>query len=214
MKWNIDDIPSFIAAVEQGGISAAASKLNISKSTVSKALSRLEEALGVRLLDRNSRNVRVTSEGQAFYQHCIRIMEQVNEANGQMAGLISEPQGKLVAALPIAFSREFVAQHIEQFRQRYPDIELEIIITSSPVDIIRDQIDLAVGQFHLQVDAGIAVQKDRKQGGDIELCEGAGGGEAQGTPDFSIAMTERCPGGILLGQDFPGKGQKLHAFKR
>jgi len=144
LKWKIDDVPIFVAVVEQEGVSAAAVQLNMSKSTVSKSLSRLENALGVRLLERNSRNSRITSEGETFYRQARLIMDQVGEANGVMAGLTAVPAGKLVVALPMAFGREIVASRLPEFRAQYPQIELEIIITSRPVDIIRDQIDIAV----------------------------------------------------------------------
>ena len=150
MKWNIDDVPIFVAVVQQQGVSAAADFLGKPKSSVSRAITRLEEALGVRLLERNSRNVRTTSEGDAFFRHCISIMEQVEEANAQMSGLTAVPTGPLVVALPIAFGREIIAKHLAEFEQQYPHIELEIIITSHPVDIIQEQIDLAVtiGPLH------------------------------------------------------------------
>lgn len=150
MKWNIDDVPIYIAVVEYDGISAAARFLDISKSTVSKAISRLEDALGVRLLERNSRNVRVTSEGEIFYKHGMLIMEQVNETNAVMSGLTATPRGRLVVALPIAFSREIVAPYLNDFQKRYPQVDLEILVTNKPVDIIRDQIDLAVVVGELQ----------------------------------------------------------------
>ncbi|GAC03418.1 LysR family transcriptional regulator [Paraglaciecola chathamensis] len=144
MQWKIDDLPLFLAVVEQKGISHAAEYLGLSKSHISKAISRLELALGIRLLERNSRNVRVTQEGKAFYEQGLNIMEQVKEADALVSGLTTHPRGKLVVAMPIAFTREFVAPRIGQFRQQYPAIELEIIVTSLPVDIIRDNIDIAL----------------------------------------------------------------------
>ncbi len=144
MHWSLDDIPIFVAVVEHSGITAAANQLHLSKSAVSKAIARLESALNVRLLERNSRNVRVTSEGEAFYTQSLTIMEQVNNANAVMVGLVAKPAGKLVVALPIAFSREIFAKHLPKFKRLYPDIDLEIIISSHSVDIIRDQIDVAV----------------------------------------------------------------------
>lgn len=144
MKWNIDDVPIFVAIVDHKGISAAAGQLGISKSTVSKSLTRLESALEIRLIERNSRNVRITHEGQVFYRHCQGILEQVDNTNAEMSGLAIRPSGKLVVALPIAFCREIVAPRLLQFQQQYPAINLEIIVTSHPVDLIRDQIDLAV----------------------------------------------------------------------
>ncbi|KEA64147.1 Transcriptional regulator, LysR family [Marinobacterium lacunae] len=144
MRWNIDDVPIYLAIIDHKGVSAAAQVLGTSKSTVSKALSRLEEALGVRLIERNSRNLRITSEGEVFYRHASLIMEQVRETDAVMAGMTSEPRGKLVVALPMAFAREIVAPHLGHFHTLYPEVDVEIIITSRPVDIIRNQIDLAV----------------------------------------------------------------------
>lgn len=144
MLWKIDDLPLFLAVVEQKGISHAADYLGLSKSYISKAITRLESALGIRLLERNSRNVRITENGKAFYEQGLIIMEQVKEADALVSGLTTHPRGKLVVAMPIAFTREFIAPKIGEFRQRYPEIELEIIVTSLPVDIIRDNIDIAL----------------------------------------------------------------------
>lgn len=144
MKWNVDDIPKFIAAVDRKGISAAADHLGLPKSSVSRSITRLEDALGVRLLERNSRNVRITSEGDVFYQRCLLIMDEVEQANAEMSGLVALPTGKLVVSLPMAFSREVFSPHIPLFISKYPDIELEVIITSKDVDIIRDHIDVAL----------------------------------------------------------------------
>lgn len=148
--WNLDDVPVYLAIVDKRGISRAALALGVSKSMVSKALGRLEEALGVRLLERNSRNIHVTTEGATFYRHAVLIMEQVNETQAIMAGLTSVPCGRLSVALPIAFSREIVSPHLERFHQQYPLVELDILITSHMVDIIREQIDMAVvvGPLH------------------------------------------------------------------
>ena len=144
MGWNIDDVPVFVAVVEQKGVSAAAAHLNMPKSTVSKAVTRLEDALGLRLFDRNSRTVTVTRDGEVFYRHAQSILEQVREASAVMAGLTSEPSGRLVAAVPMAFGREIVAPHLVAFRRRYPKVALELVITGQAPDLIRDQIDLAV----------------------------------------------------------------------
>lgn len=72
MKWNLDDLPVFLSIVEHGGISVAANILGMPKSTVSTTLSRLERSLGVRLIDRSSRNLRITTEGEFFYKEAKR----------------------------------------------------------------------------------------------------------------------------------------------
>jgi len=144
MKWTIDDVPIFIAVVEQNGVTAAANALGMPKSTVSKALSRLEDALGLRLIERNSRTLRITSEGDTFYRQALLIMEQVREADAAMAGLNAVPSGRLVAALPPALCQELVAPNLASFRARFPAVELDLIVTSHGVDLLRDQVDVAV----------------------------------------------------------------------
>jgi len=142
--WSLDDVPVYLAILEQQGISQAARQLGVSKSMVSKALRRLETALGVRLIERNSRNMRITSEGRVFQHHARLIMEQADETQAIMSGLTAVPAGRLVVALPMAFSREVVTPRLPVFHRQYPRIELEVVITSRELDIIRDQIDLAV----------------------------------------------------------------------
>lgn len=144
MKWNIDDVPVFLAIVEQSGITAAARTLGMPKSTVSTALTRLEHGLGLRLLDRNSRNLRVTSEGETFYRQAVLILEQVREADAAMAGRTAVPSGRLSVALPPAFAQEFVAPNLSGFHAEFPEIELDLIITAHGVDLLRDSVDLAV----------------------------------------------------------------------
>jgi DNA-binding transcriptional LysR family regulator len=144
MKWNIDDIPVFLAVVEQSGITAAARSLDMPKATVSKSVTRLEQALGLRLLERTSRSLRVTSEGQTFYRQAFLIMEQVRAADATMAGLNAVPSGRLVVALPPAFCQEIVSPSLAVFHERYPQVELDLIITSQRVDMLRDQVDVAL----------------------------------------------------------------------
>ena len=143
-KWNLEHLPVFVQVAELLGISAAANQLNIPKSSVSKTISQLEKSLGVRLFERNSRNVRLTNEGEVFYKESLRILEVVDNAAHTMQGIVSTPSGKLTVALPIAFSREIIAPKLKDFTEQYPDIELEVVVTNQALDIIKDQIDLAV----------------------------------------------------------------------
>lgn len=144
MKWHLDDIPVFLAIIEQGGITAAAQALDAPKSTVSATLSRLEHGLGLRLIERSSRSLRVTAEGEAFYRQALLIMEQARETEALMAGLGAAPKGRLTVALPPAFSQELVAPSLSMFCSRYPGIELEIVVTSHGAALVRDRVDLAV----------------------------------------------------------------------
>ncbi len=144
MKWNLDDLPVFVAIIGQDGISAAARELGMPKSTVSATLTRLERALGLRLIDRSSRSLRVTAEGAAFHRQALLILEQAREADDLMAGLASAPTGRVSVALPPAFSLEVLAPRLPEFRARHPGLELEIVVTSQGSALVRERVDLAV----------------------------------------------------------------------
>jgi len=144
MKWNIDDLPAFVAVADLGGISAAARHLGAPKSTVSRIITRLEDDVGLQLFLRDTRALRLTPDGTQFYRHARRILDQVESATAELAGLRETPRGELIVALPMAFSREIVAPHLASFQKRYPDIQLDIRIGSTQPDLLRDQIDLAV----------------------------------------------------------------------
>ena len=144
MKWHLDDLPVFLAVVEQAGISAAARALGAPKSTISAALSRLESGLGLRLLDRSTRTLRLTAEGEAFRRQAQLIVEQAKEADALMGGLGSKPSGRLTVALPPAFAQDLVAPHLPRFRVRHPEVDLEIVVTTQGAAMVRDRVDLAV----------------------------------------------------------------------
>lgn len=144
MNWNVDDLPCFVAVADLGGISAAARALNIPKSSVSRTLARLEEGLGLQLFVRGSRALRLTHDGTQFHRHAVRIMEQVDVATADLAGLGETPRGVLTVALPMAFGREIVGPRLSGFQMRYPDIRLDIRIGSGLPDPLREQIDIAV----------------------------------------------------------------------
>ena len=144
MRWNLDDLPVFIAVVEQGGITAAAAALGKPKSTVSTTLARLESGLGLRLIDRTSRALRVTSEGETLYTQAQLIIDQARETEALMTGLAARPEGRLSVALPPAFAQEIVAPRLAGFHAAHPELVLDITITGHGIDLLRDQVDAAV----------------------------------------------------------------------
>ncbi|MEL0198339.1 MAG: LysR family transcriptional regulator, partial [Rhodobiaceae bacterium] len=144
MNWNVDHLPAFVAVAEVGGISAAARRLGEPKSTISRAIARLEEDIGLQLFVRGPRSLRLTHDGSQFYQHAVRILEQVEAASAELAGLSETPRGTLTVALPMAFAREIVGPHLARFQAEYPDIRLDLRIGSGQPDLIRDAIDMAV----------------------------------------------------------------------
>ncbi len=144
MQWNIAYLPIFVAVVKHRGISAAARELRMPKSSVSRNIQRLEDELNVRLFERNSRQMRMTQEGELFYKHCQLIMEQIQAADAQMNGLSHAPTGELSVSLPLAFSRLILSPQLYRFYQQYPDIKVSIDINPKAVDLIGEHIDVAV----------------------------------------------------------------------
>lgn len=144
MRWSLDDLPIFAAVIEHRSMTAAAEALGLPKSTVSTAIARLERAVGLRLFDRHSRAIRVTEEGATFQLHVQAILEQVREADAALAGLRAEPSGKLSVALPPAFCQELVAPRLPAFHAAYPQVTLDLVITARGLDLLREQVDLAV----------------------------------------------------------------------
>ena len=144
MNWNVDHLPAFVAVADHGGISAAARQLGAPKSTVSRAIARLEEDVGLQLFVRGAKSLRLTHDGSQFYQHAIRILEQVEAASAELAGLSEAPRGRLTVALPMAFGREIVGPQLTSFRAAHPEIRLDLRIGSGTPDLLRDAIDLAV----------------------------------------------------------------------
>lgn len=158
LHWNIDDLPAFIAVADQQGVSAAAAALGRPKSTISRSISRLEDDLGLKLFVRTPRALRLTHDGKQVYAHALQIMEQVDQATADIAGLRRTPSGKLTIAMPMAFSREIIAPHLPDFIAAYPEIQLELIAASGQQDLLRDQIDIAVA-VGAQPDSDLIQQK-------------------------------------------------------
>lgn len=144
MKWKLDDIPVYVAVVETGGITAAADALRRPKSTVSSAIARLEEGLGLRLIERNSRNLRVTPEGDAFYRKARAILDHAEEADTLASGMSATPSGHLTVALPPAFAQEVVAPELHRFFAACPDVTVQIIVTGQGLGMLHDSVDIAV----------------------------------------------------------------------
>jgi len=144
MRWKIDDLLIFRLIVEMGSMTKAADELGVPKSTVSRALQRLEQDMGLRLLERNPRTNHVTAEGQLFYGYACNIHEHAALADAQISGLRSVPSGRLRLAAPAAFCREYLIANISTFTNKYPAVKLEITVTSGPVDVMGGVVDMAI----------------------------------------------------------------------
>jgi DNA-binding transcriptional LysR family regulator len=120
----------------------AARALGLTPSAVSKSVSRLEERVGVRLFQRSTRSVRLTSEGQVFLERCRRIMGEIEVAENELSAMSSKPRGRLKVGLPLAGGLPLPV--ISAFMKAHPDIELDLDITDRVADVIDEGLDVVI----------------------------------------------------------------------
>ncbi|QZP07606.1 LysR family transcriptional regulator [Caenibius sp. WL] len=138
------DYGLFARIVEAGSLSAAARALQTSPAMASKRLSRLEQRLGVRLIHRTTRKLVLTAPGERFYEDVKRVLGAIDEAEGRLIGIRSEPSGPLRVSAPTSFGRLHIAPSLNLFLERFPLVELELDLTDENVDLYMDRVDLAV----------------------------------------------------------------------
>lgn len=134
----------FCSVVENDSLAGASRTLNVSPSVVSKQLSGLEDRLGVRLLNRTTRRVSLTEVGSAYYERCKRILADVDEAEIAVSQAHSAPRGLLKLTAPTTFAHRHVAPHLPEFLDRYPEVEVQLLVNDRVVDLVDEGIDLAI----------------------------------------------------------------------
>ena len=138
------EMDAFVRAINAGGFSAAARALNVTPSAVSKLISRLEDRLGARLLNRTTRRLSLTEEGRAFHERCSRILAEVEEAEQAVSQLNALPSGTLRVNSAVAFATYQLVPLLPEFMTRYPLIHLELTITDQVVDLVEEGSDVAI----------------------------------------------------------------------
>jgi len=143
------DLRVFVRVMDRGNFSLAASDLGLTPSAVSKLISRLEDRLGVRLLERSTRRLALTPEGETFLARTRRIVADIEEAEAEVARVRGAPRGKLRINSGTAFGLHQLAPALADFLARYPEIDIELSITDRLVDLLEEQSDLAVRSGHI-----------------------------------------------------------------
>jgi len=139
----------FLAAVEGGSLSSAGRKLGMPLTTVSRKISDLERHLNARLLERSTRKVMPTDAGLDFMSACKAVLQSVNEAERTVAGEYTTPRGDLTVTAPICFGRMHVLPVISSFLERYPDVDVRLILNDGDFDLQEDRIDVAIRIMNL-----------------------------------------------------------------
>jgi DNA-binding transcriptional LysR family regulator len=140
----LTDIAVFVEVVDRGSFTGAAHSLELSKGAVSKYVTRLEQRLGARLLQRTTRRLTLTEAGSALYDGAARALEQISTVEDTVMGLSGAPRGKLRVTAPVYFGSTFLVPTIEQFLARYPDIQLELDLDNRIVDLVEERYDVAI----------------------------------------------------------------------
>lgn len=140
----LDAMAVFLAAIENGSLSAAGRTLGMPLATVSRKLTELEKHLGARLLNRSTRQLDLTDAGADYLAACKRILEEVDEAERAVAGEYREPRGTLVITAPIVFGRLHVLPVIAEFLSVYSEVDVRLVQGDDVVNLLEDHVDLAV----------------------------------------------------------------------
>ncbi|WP_421995765.1 LysR family transcriptional regulator [Reyranella sp.] len=173
------EMAAFVRVVDANGFSAAAPALGLSPSAVSKLVTRLEERLGVRLLQRTTRALHLTQEGEVFYAAARRIVGEIDALENQIADHSGTPQGMLRVTTSLAFSTHQLAPVLSEFLARHPQVQVELMPTDRVVDMVEDGIDIAIRIGQLADTSFMA----RKIGEDRRLiCAAPAYLERHGTP--------------------------------
>lgn len=137
-------IPTFVRVVDQKSFSGAARELGITKSAVSKHIQALEDDLKVRLLNRTTRSINLTEEGQVFYERSVQILEEIDNAERMVHSLNDSPSGVLKINAPESFGMYHLAPAIAAFAQKYPDIRVETEFSDRFIDIVGEGVDVCI----------------------------------------------------------------------
>jgi DNA-binding transcriptional LysR family regulator len=145
----LESMSVLLAVVDTGSLSAAARKLAMPLPTVSRKLAELEAHLGTRLLYRTTRQLSLTEPGTSYVAACRRILEEIGEAERVVAGEYATPKGLLVVTTPVVFGHLHVVPVVAEFLAQYPEIDIRILLTDKVVDLMEEQIDVAlrIGQL-------------------------------------------------------------------
>lgn len=143
MEW-LNDMALFVEVVKARSFRGAAEAMGMPNSTLSRRISSLEKAIGLRLLHRTTRKIELTEAGLIYYERCRRIVDEARLAHEQLGELLAQPSGTLRASLPVDFAATYLAPILAEFGRLYPGINFELDLTPRNVDLVTEPFDVAV----------------------------------------------------------------------
>jgi DNA-binding transcriptional LysR family regulator len=140
----ISELRLFVRIVEAGGLSAAARKLDSSPAVMSRALAKLEDRLGVRLVRRTSRRFDLTDEGRQLYERGAAILQELDEVEAEVSATVSSPRGQITLVAPAGFGKQVVAPLLVRFAQRHPRVSIHLILSDAGLSLNGPSADLVL----------------------------------------------------------------------
>ncbi|NWB93794.1 LysR substrate-binding domain-containing protein [Pseudomonas agarici] len=141
---DLNDLYYFAKVVEAGGFAAAGRLLGVPKSRLSRRIAELEERLGARLLQRTTRQLKLTAVGERYLRHCQAMLLEAEMADEAVASMSSEPRGRLRVSCPVGLAQEFMPWVISSFLAAHPLVQLEVLMVNRRVDLVAEGIDVAL----------------------------------------------------------------------
>ena len=207
-----ENMNAFVRVVETGSISAAANRMDVAKSVVSRRLKELEEHLGVELFHRTTRQMNLTDTGRGFYQQAVRILSDIHEAELATSQSHGALKGSLKVAVPLSFGLMHLGPAINDFLQQHPGIDFDIDFNDRQVDLLTEGFDLAIRIANLPDSSLIA---RRLAPIEIILCASPAYLESAGKPQRLEELSQhRCLAynlinNIELWQAYDASGQSI-----
>lgn len=158
MADELNDLRLFAGMVEAGSLSAAARQLDSSAAAMSRRLAALEKRLGVRLVTRTSRRFELTKEGALFHERAVAILQSLDDAESEVSAQARIARGLLCVGAPSEIGRKQIAPLIERFSDRYPEVEVRLVLSDIGLDVIDDNLDVAI-RIGLPPDTGVIAKK-------------------------------------------------------
>jgi len=163
---DLNDLAYFAKVVEAGGFAAAGRLLGVPKSRLSRRIAELETRLGARLLQRTTRTLTLTTLGERYLVHCQALLREAESAAETAASLSSEPRGPLRVSCPVALAQDYLPDVVTRFLQRYPLVQLELVLVNRRVDVVNEGLDVALRVRDVDdVEPGLIVRRLRQASG-------------------------------------------------
>ena len=148
----------FVRVVESGSFTKAADVLQLPPPSVSRTVQVLEEHLGTRLLNRTTRRISITEDGQIYYERCVKVLGDVDDMEASLSSAKISPRGKIKVSLPALMANTIVIPALPEFLNAYPEIEVEMALTDRQIDIVEEGVDCVIRVGEL-ADSGLIAKR-------------------------------------------------------